>query len=65
MDIILFSIGFISLIGGIILIIRNRFYKHKSSDMLFVAELKIFLGGLILSISGLLILINELKKVIV
>lgn len=63
MDITLFSIGSVSLIVGIILIIRNRFYKHKSSDMLFVAELKIFLGGLILVGIGLAILINEIKKV--
>ena len=60
MDITLFSIGFVSLIVGVILMIRNRFYKHKSSDMLFVAELKIFLGALILVGMGLAMLINEL-----
>lgn len=62
MDITLFSIGFVTMIIGIILMIRNRFYKHKSSDMLFVAELKIFLGGLILTGMGIAILINELNK---
>ncbi len=62
MDITLFSIGFVTLMIGIILMIRNRFYKHKSSDILFVAELKIFLGGLILTGMGIAILINELNK---
>jgi len=32
--------------------------------MLFVAKLKVFLGAAILVLYGLLILINELKKVI-
>lgn len=58
MDVTLFSIGSISLIVGIILINKNRFYRYKPSNMLFVSELKIFLGGLILSISGILILLE-------
>jgi len=64
MDITVFSIGLILLIVGGWLTNKNRFYKHKLSDMLFASELKIFFGGLILFISGILIIINEIKKVI-
>jgi len=44
--------------------LKNKFYKYETSDMLFVAKLKVFLGAAILVLYGLLILINELKKVI-
>lgn len=62
MDIQLLTIGVFSLIGGVLMMIRYRFYKYKISDALFDTKLRVFMGSLILTITGIIIVINELKK---
>lgn len=57
-------VGILSVILGIFLMVKHKFYKYKSSDMLFAAKLKVFSSSAVLALFGLLVLINELKKVI-
>lgn len=62
MDFKILSICLLFFIVGIILIIKNKFYKHNSNDMLFPAELKLFLCGVILVLIGIYGIINEILK---
>ena len=52
MDIKGIIICILFLVVGIILMWNNRFYRRSSTTMLFPAELKLFLSGLILSLIG-------------
>jgi hypothetical protein len=64
MDIKLFLIGFVELILGLIIMVRNKFYKYRPHDILFLNGLNFFIGGLIFFGMGLAILINEIIKAI-
>ncbi|KIA88626.1 hypothetical protein OC25_26040 [Pedobacter kyungheensis] len=64
MNFLFFIVGVLSVALGIFIMLKNKFYKYETSDMLFVTKLKVFLGAAILVLYGLLILINEVKKVI-
>lgn len=64
MDIQLFLIGLACLVFGVIMMSRNRFYNHKTSDMLFAAKIKVFLGAFILFMIGIAVFINELIKLL-
>jgi hypothetical protein len=51
------DIGFILLstlfvIIGVVFMIRNRFYRYNLNDSLFLAELKLFLGGVLFFLLG-------------
>lgn len=63
-NITFFVIGVVSLFVGVIMMIKHKFYKYKTSDMLFVTKLRVFLGSAVLALFGILIVINELKKLI-
>lgn len=63
MNITFFIVGIVSVILGVILMIKHKFYKYKTSDMMFFSKFRVFSGSAILALFGLLILINELKKV--
>ncbi|KIA95216.1 hypothetical protein OC25_07850 [Pedobacter kyungheensis] len=57
-------VGILSVVFGIIMMVKHKFYKYKSSDMLFAAKLKVFSSSAILVLFGIMILINELKKLV-
>ena len=52
----------ISIAVGILLMLKNKFYRHNSDNMLFPAELKVFLGGFLLCLLGLYGLVAEVIK---
>lgn len=58
MDITLFSMGFVIMIVGLIIMLRNKFYKQRPYDISFLKELNFFIGGLIFFGMGLAVLIN-------
>lgn len=62
MDISLFVISIISFIVGIFIMVKNKFYKYETDDMLFATKLKVFLGGLLFSLIGIYGLISEMLK---
>ena len=64
MEMTLFLFSIIFIVAGVILIIRNKFYNTSTKTMLFAAEIKLFILGLILVLMGFYILVNELLKVI-
>ncbi len=64
MNIQFFIVGIIAAILGVVLMLNHKFYKYKTSDMLFVAKLRVFLGSSVLTLFGLLVLYDELKKVV-
>lgn len=64
MNITFFIIGIACLIVGAFLMTKHKFYKYKTSDMLFAASFRAFLGAAVLALFGILIVINELKKLI-
>ena len=64
MEITLFLFSILFIVAGVILIIRNKFYNTSTKTMLFAAEIKLFILGLILVLMGFYILVNELLKVI-
>jgi uncharacterized protein YjeT (DUF2065 family) len=64
MEMTLFLLSIVFIIAGVILMIRNKFYKTSTKTMLFPAEIKLFLSGLILVLMGVYIFISELLKVL-
>lgn len=64
MEMTLFLFSIIFIVIGVILIIRNKFYNTSTKTMLFAAEIKLFILGLILVLMGFYILVNEFLKVI-
>jgi len=63
-DITTFAVCVLFLLVGIVLMVKNRFYKHKSNDILFPIELRMFLGGGILTLLGGYGVIVELIKLL-
>ncbi|GEC77322.1 hypothetical protein B0A61_03900 [Flavobacterium aquatile LMG 4008 = ATCC 11947] len=55
-------IGIISLIIAIFLLRKYKFYKYKTSDMLFATKLQVFLGALVLAMFGIMIILYEILK---
>lgn len=64
MNITFLAIGVISLLIGVVMMIKHKFYKYKTSDMLFATKLRVFLGSAVLVLFGVLIVVNELKKLL-
>lgn len=62
MDIKLFLICILSLVIGIIIMSKNKFFKYETDDMLFATKLKVFLGGLLFCLIGIYGLISEILK---
>jgi len=46
-------IGIISCLVGLVICIKNKFYKYDTDDMSFATKLKIFLSGLLLILIGI------------
>lgn len=44
--------------------VRNKFYKYDSDDMLFATKLNVFLGGVLFSFIGVYGVISEILKLI-
>ena len=63
MNISFLVVGVISLVLGIVMMIKHKFYKYKTSDMLFATKLRVFSSSAVLALFGLLVLYYELKKV--
>jgi hypothetical protein len=62
MDISFLVVGIVFLVLGIIMMTKYKFYKYETSDMMFPATLRAFLGSAVLALLGLLVLYYELKK---
>ncbi len=58
----LFLLGIVFIVAGVIIMIRNKFYKTSTKTMLFPAEIKLFMSGLILFLMGIYVLISEILK---
>ena len=52
------------MVVGVFLMARHKFYKYKTTDMLFAASLRAFLGAALIVLVGILAVINELKKLL-
>lgn len=48
-----FVIGFFSILLGVWICKKNKFYKYDTDDMLFPATLKMFMSGLLLILIGI------------
>ena len=59
MNIELLLLSIIFIIIGLVIMITNKFYNYKTSDMLFAVNLRIFIGGLIFFLMGVYGIINE------
>ncbi|MBB6502760.1 hypothetical protein HDF25_004943 [Pedobacter cryoconitis] len=64
MNITFLVVGIASIVIGVIMMTKSKFYKYKTSDMLFTAKLRTFLSSAILALCGMLIVANELKKLL-
>ncbi len=64
MDAKLFVISIVCVIIGAIIMIKHKFYKYDTNDMLFATKLKIFLSGLLFSLIGLYGIVSEVLKII-
>lgn len=64
MNVAIFIIGVVFLTVGVFLMTRHKFYKYKTSDMLFGTSLRAFLGAALIALIGILAVINELKKLL-
>ncbi|RDV13374.1 hypothetical protein DXT99_20360 [Pontibacter diazotrophicus] len=64
MDIVLTILCVFSILLGIMIIVRHKFYKYDMSDMLFVTKLKSFILGLIFIMVGLYGLLDGIAKLL-
>ena len=64
MDFKILLICVLLVIVGIMLMVKNKFYKHPANDMSFPAELKLFLSGVLLSLIGIYGIVSEILKII-
>lgn len=62
MDVQILLIGVLCIVVGLMMMIRSKFYKYKTSDMLFAAKLNTFIPSAFLVLLGILCLGHELKK---
>jgi uncharacterized membrane protein YhfC len=49
---------------GIFFMVKNKFWKYDSSDMLSAASLKLFLGGLLFLLIGIYGLVDGIIKLV-
>lgn len=64
MDSKLFVISIVCVIIGVVIMIKHKFYRYDTSDMLFATKLKVFLSGLLFSLIGLYGIVSEILKMI-
>lgn len=64
MNIQFFCVGVLSLAIGLVMMMKSKFWKYETGDMMFAAKLRSFLGFVLVALFGILILINELKKIV-
>ena len=57
-------LGSIFLVSGVFAMTKSKFYQQKPDDMLFAAGFKAFLGAALIALVGVMILFNEIKKMI-
>jgi hypothetical protein len=62
MDTVVLLLSILFIIIGIIIMLRNKFYKYDTSSMLFPATLKVFMSGLIFFIIGFYGFVYEMSK---
>lgn len=63
-DILLVLFGILFLVAGVTLMVKNKFYKHKATDLAFLKGLNNFLSSIMMIMVGIAALIAELKKII-
>jgi len=54
-----FILGLCFLIVGLILMWKYKFFRYRTTDVLFYTELKVFLGALLLAGMGLAVIISK------
>jgi hypothetical protein len=59
-----FLVGVVSLSTGVLMMLKHKFFNYKSTDMLFASKLRVFLASAVLALFGVLLIFNELKKLI-
>lgn len=64
MNITFLAVGIASMLIGVIMMTRSKFYRYKISDMMFNAKMRTFLSAAILVIYGVLALYYEIKKML-
>lgn len=62
MDVQILLIGALCIVIGLMMMITSKFYKYKTSDMLFAAKLNTFIASAFLVLLGIFCLGYELKK---
>lgn len=64
MDIKLTILSVMFIVLGVVIMVRHKFYKYDTSDMLFATKLKVFLSGLLFCLIGTYGLIDGIIKLI-
>ena len=54
MDTKLILISGAAILFGVLLMKKYKFYRHSSDDMSFTTELRVFIGGLLLFLIGVI-----------
>ena len=62
MDVKLLLISILFIVFGIMVMVRHKFYKYRSDDMLFATKFRVFMSGLLSTFVGCYILVSELLK---
>jgi hypothetical protein len=56
--------GIIFIFLGFRIMMKNKFFKYDSSDMLFATKIKVFLSGLLFFFLGLAVFVNGILDLI-
>ena len=62
MDVRILLIGVLCIVIGLMMMIKSKFYKYKTSDMLFAAKLNTFIAFAFVVLLGIFFLGHELNK---
>jgi len=62
MNVRILLIGVLCIVIGLMMMMRSKFYKYETSDMLFGAKLNTFIPSAFLVLLGIVCLGHELKK---
>jgi len=57
-------LGVLFVVIGLVIMLRHKFYKYKTDDMLFATKFKVFFSGIIACFIGLYFLIHEIAKLL-
>lgn len=64
MDVKYIILGILFVVIGLVIMLKHKFYKYKTDDMLFATKFKVFFSGIIACFIGFYFLINEIVKLL-